>query len=119
MANPSEIDMAHIQNGLIVSACAFGALIAFDRLVARRFKRAYFALHVFAKRVPAAARTSDCIAKPARVTRWSRCSQHHRHVDHAGARDPCAPESIELDDSGAGRSLLVHLRRLGLRAPHL
>ena len=48
MANPSTIDAEYMMNGAIVSACSFGILAVFDRLVARRFKRSYFALHVFA-----------------------------------------------------------------------
>lgn len=48
MSSPIKIDVDYIKNGIIVSACAFLILACFDRLVARRFKRSYFALHVFA-----------------------------------------------------------------------
>jgi hypothetical protein len=46
--HPVQIDAPHILNALICFVVAFAAVAIFDRLVARRFKRTYFALHVFA-----------------------------------------------------------------------
>ena len=51
MHSPGTIDTEHIKNGAIVSACAFVIIATFDMVVARRFRRVYFALHVFANAV--------------------------------------------------------------------
>ena len=48
LAPSSENSATSAADAAICSMTAFVVCIIFDRLVARRFKRSYFALHVFA-----------------------------------------------------------------------
>ena len=48
MMKPRDIGLDHVVNQIICMATAFVICAVFDRLFCRRFKRPYFALHVFA-----------------------------------------------------------------------
>jgi len=48
LAEPTELNATHLINVSIVTVTAFAIIGLFDFCVARRFKKTYFALHVFA-----------------------------------------------------------------------
>ena len=51
VASPTVIDQGHWVNAAIVVGCVMLILTAFHRIVAVRFKRQYFTLHVFANSI--------------------------------------------------------------------